>query len=119
MDKEKASTTSTSRPSAPRAGPFTRPFAMLGLAELAYFTADGVAIHALPLYVTGPLGSDTADTATAFVDLGVGIGPIGLGFVAQTFGIPTAFAVSAAVALLGGIWAFVLSRRQSALATPH
>jgi predicted MFS family arabinose efflux permease len=44
----------------------TRPFAMLGLAELAYFTAAGVAIYALPLYVTGPIGSDKAGAGLAF-----------------------------------------------------
>lgn len=45
---------------------FTRPFVMLGIADLAYFTADGVAIYALPLYVTGPVGSDTAGAGLAF-----------------------------------------------------
>ena len=39
---------------------------MLGLAELAYFTGVGVAIYALPLYVTGPLGSDRAAAGIAF-----------------------------------------------------
>ena len=45
---------------------FTRPFLMLGLADLAYFTAVGVAVYALPLYVTGPLGSDKAGAGIAF-----------------------------------------------------
>jgi predicted MFS family arabinose efflux permease len=45
---------------------FTRPFVMLGLAELAYFTADGVAIYTLPVYVTGPVGSDAAGAGLAF-----------------------------------------------------
>jgi len=45
---------------------FTRAFVMLGLAELAYFTGVGVAIYALPLYVTGPLGSDRAAAGMAF-----------------------------------------------------
>ncbi|MFD1504610.1 MFS transporter [Georgenia yuyongxinii] len=44
----------------------TRSFVMLGLAELAYFTADGVAVYALPVYVTGPLGSDAAGAGLAF-----------------------------------------------------
>ena len=45
---------------------FTRPFVMLGLADLAYFTAVGVAVYALPLYVTGPLGSGKAGAGIAF-----------------------------------------------------
>jgi predicted MFS family arabinose efflux permease len=45
---------------------FTRAFVMLALAELAYFTADGVAIYTLPMYVTGPLGSDKAGAGLAF-----------------------------------------------------
>ena len=45
---------------------FTRAFALLTVAELAYFTADGVAIYTLPLYVTGPIGSDTAGACVAF-----------------------------------------------------
>ncbi|WP_193312959.1 MFS transporter [Georgenia subflava] len=49
-----------------RARLFTRPFVLLGLAELAYFAAAGVAVYALPLYVTGPLGSDTAGAGLAF-----------------------------------------------------
>ena len=39
---------------------FTAAFVLLGVADLAYFTAVGVAIHGLPLYVTGPIGSDEA-----------------------------------------------------------
>jgi predicted MFS family arabinose efflux permease len=45
---------------------FTRSFVLLGLAELAYFTAEGVAIYALPMYVTGPLGAGTAGAGLAF-----------------------------------------------------
>ena len=45
---------------------FTRAFVMLGLAELAYFTGVGVAVYVLPLYVTGPLGSDRAAAGVAF-----------------------------------------------------
>ncbi|KGN40954.1 MFS transporter [Knoellia aerolata] len=51
---------------APRTPLVTRPFALLGCAELAYFTAEGVAIYTLPLHVTGPLGSDTAGAGVAF-----------------------------------------------------
>lgn len=45
---------------------FTPAFIGLALADLAYFTAAGVAILALPLYVTGPVGSDTAGAGLAF-----------------------------------------------------
>ena len=36
---------------------FTRAFVIVALAELAYFTADGMLLPALPRYVEGPLGS--------------------------------------------------------------
>jgi predicted MFS family arabinose efflux permease len=58
-----AATTSVPTPLEPL---FTRAFVMLGLAELAYFTGLGVAVYALPLYVTGPLGSDRAAAGIAF-----------------------------------------------------
>lgn len=59
--------TATATPVATRGNPlFTRVFVMLILAELAYFTADGIAIYALPLYVTGPVGSDKAGAGLAF-----------------------------------------------------
>ncbi|MBC6448736.1 MFS transporter [Actinokineospora xionganensis] len=45
---------------------FTPAFVLLGLADLGYFTAVGVAIYTLPLYVTGPVGSDTAGAGLAF-----------------------------------------------------
>ena len=35
---------------------FTRAFLTVAVAELAYFTADGVVLPALPRYVEGPLG---------------------------------------------------------------
>ena len=38
----------------------------LSLADLAYFTAAGVAIHTLPSFVTGPVGSDKAGAGLAF-----------------------------------------------------
>jgi predicted MFS family arabinose efflux permease len=44
----------------------TPPFIRLALADLAYFTAAGVAIYALPFYVTGPVGSDKAGAGLAF-----------------------------------------------------
>ncbi|HET6713443.1 MAG TPA: MFS transporter [Actinomycetota bacterium] len=45
-------TTAAARPTL-----FTRSFVIVALAELAYFTADGMLLPALPRYVEGPLGS--------------------------------------------------------------
>ena len=44
----------------------TPAFVRLAMADLAYFTAAGVAIYALPFYVTGPVGSDTSGAGLAF-----------------------------------------------------
>jgi predicted MFS family arabinose efflux permease len=44
----------------------TPAFLRLAVADLAYFTATGVAIYALPLWVTGPVGSDKAGAGLAF-----------------------------------------------------
>jgi predicted MFS family arabinose efflux permease len=44
----------------------TPAFIRLAVADLAYFTATGVAIYALPLWVTGPVGSDKAGAGLAF-----------------------------------------------------
>jgi MFS family permease len=44
----------------------TPAFVRLAFADLAYFTAAGVAIYALPMYVTGPVGSDEAGAGLAF-----------------------------------------------------
>jgi MFS family permease len=44
----------------------TRRFLMLALAELGYFTAEGVSFYALPLFATGPVGSGTAGAGVAF-----------------------------------------------------
>ncbi len=56
--------TRATRPASERL--FTAPFIALGIAELAYFTAVGVSIFALPLYVTGPVGGDEAGAGLAF-----------------------------------------------------
>jgi predicted MFS family arabinose efflux permease len=45
---------------------WTVPFVALTLADLAYFTAIGMAVYALPLFVTGPLGSDEAAAGLTF-----------------------------------------------------
>ena len=50
---------------------FTRRFVLLGVSELAYFTSVGVAIYALPLYATGPVGSDEAGAGLAYGAFGV------------------------------------------------
>ncbi|QYF89153.1 MFS transporter [Arthrobacter sp. PAMC25284] len=49
----------------------TPAFVGLSIAELAYFTAFGVAIYTLPLYVTGPIGSDESGAGLAFGSFGV------------------------------------------------
>jgi len=49
-------------------------------------------------------------TASAFIDLGLGGGPIALGAVAQSAGVPWAFGGGAAVALLGSAWTLALRR---------
>lgn len=41
-------------------------FALLTAADLGYFTAMGIAVYALPLYVTGPLHSSKAAAGLAF-----------------------------------------------------
>jgi hypothetical protein len=51
-----------SETTAPAARPtlFTRAFVIVALAELAYFTADGMLLPALPRYVEGSLGRNIA-----------------------------------------------------------
>ena len=44
----------------------TAAFIRLTLADVAYFTATGVAIYTLPLCVTGPIGSDKSGAGLAF-----------------------------------------------------
>ena len=44
----------------------TAAFVRLTLADVAYFTATGVAIYTLPLWVTGPVGSDKSGAGLAF-----------------------------------------------------
>ncbi len=57
-------------------------------------------------------------TASAAIDLGLGLGPILLGLVAAPFGIPWAFGVGAGVALAGGVWTLVLRRRTAVSPSP-
>jgi predicted MFS family arabinose efflux permease len=49
-------------------------------------------------------------TASVFLDLGLGGGPMLLGLAAQAGGIPFAFGAAAAVAIAGAGWIFALSR---------
>ncbi len=58
-------------------------------------------------------------TASAFIDLGMGLGPILLGVVARSAGIPWAYAVGAAVCAAGAAWMLVLdySVRSRAIST--
>jgi len=44
----------------------TAAFIRLTLADVAYFTSTGVAIYTLPLWVTGPVGSDKSGAGIAF-----------------------------------------------------
>jgi predicted MFS family arabinose efflux permease len=44
----------------------TAAFVRLTLADVAYFTSAGVAIYTLPLWVTGPVGSDKSGAGLAF-----------------------------------------------------
>jgi predicted MFS family arabinose efflux permease len=52
-------------------------------------------------------------TASTFLDLGIGGGPVLLGVVANAAGIPSAFAVAAAIALAGSVWTLSLARGPS------
>ncbi len=45
---------------------WTPAFVLLGLTDLAYFTGVGISILALPVYVTGPIGSDEGGAGLAF-----------------------------------------------------
>lgn len=54
-------------------------------------------------------------TASAAIDLGLGLGPIALGFLAGPFGITWAFGAAAAIAFAGGVWTLMLSRRTRVL----
>src|SRR3954467_13823366 len=49
----------------------TPAFIALSVADLAYFTANGMVFFALPLYVVGPIGSDAAGAGIAFGAFGI------------------------------------------------
>jgi predicted MFS family arabinose efflux permease len=75
------------------------------LSTPAFFTAI--------LATAGPDQRGAASgTASAFIDLGLGFGPIALGLVARSQGIPAALGLAAGIAALGAIWTLgVQSRR--------
>jgi predicted MFS family arabinose efflux permease len=75
------------------------------LSTPAFFTAI--------LATAGPDERGVASgTASAFIDLGLGFGPIALGLVARSQGIPAALGLAAGIAGLGAIWTLgVHSRR--------
>ncbi|KAA1422700.1 MFS transporter [Mumia zhuanghuii] len=81
----------------------TRPFVALALAELAYFTADGIAILALPLQVTGPLGGTEAGAGLAFAAFAVTalVGRPIAGRLTDTWGRLPLMTVGAATAAVG------------------
>jgi predicted MFS family arabinose efflux permease len=59
-----------------------------------------------------------AGTASAFIDLGLGFGPIALGLVAREQGLSWAFGVGCAIALVGAAWTALLSMRGRTLVSP-
>lgn len=61
-----ATSTLPDQPSPIRERLVTPAFVALAVADLAYFTAAGLAILVLPLYVTGPVGSSIAGAGLAF-----------------------------------------------------
>jgi predicted MFS family arabinose efflux permease len=50
-------------------------------------------------------------TASAAIDIGLGLGPIVFGLVAGQFGIPQAIGVGAAIAATGALWTLTLHQR--------
>jgi predicted MFS family arabinose efflux permease len=95
---------------------------VLGAAVLALGVTLSTPAFFSAIFATARLGERGAasGTASVFLDLGMGGGPILLGLAAQASGIPFAFGISAAIALAGGGWILLLSRttkRRSHVAT--
>ncbi len=89
----------------------------IGLTLGAAILAVGVTFST-PAFFTAIFATASADqrgvasgTASAAIDLGLGLGPIGLGLLAGSLGIPWAFGVGALVAAAGGLWTLTLHRR--------
>jgi len=94
----------------------------VGIVTAALILGVGVAFST-PAYFTAIFTTTkpsergaASGTASAFLDLGIGGGPIMLGFVAQSAGIPWAFGVGAAVAVIGAIWTLTLTRTHREMA---
>ncbi|MCD2442168.1 MFS transporter [Agromyces sp. SYSU K20354] len=89
----------------------------VGLIVGAVITAVGVAFSTPAFFsaifaTAAPSQRGVASgTASAAIDLGLGLGPIALGLLAQPFGIPWAFGAGAAIAVIGASWTLVLDRR--------
>ncbi|MCK0110585.1 MFS transporter [Ornithinimicrobium sp. F0845] len=64
--RESAAAEAHPRESAATERLLTRSLVQLTAADLAYFTAAGVAIYTLPMFVTGPVGSGRAGAGLAF-----------------------------------------------------
>ena len=93
-----------------------------GMVAGTVLTAVGVAFST-PAFFTAifatakPSERGAAGTASLFLDLGLGFGPIALGFVAQGATIPAALAAGAACAAAGTFWVLRLYRRAEAVRT--
>ena len=55
---------------------------------------------------------------SAFLDLGIGAGPILLGSIAEAVGLSWAFGAAAGIAFVGSLWTLVLSRRSQEVKAP-
>jgi predicted MFS family arabinose efflux permease len=92
----------------------------VGLIAGAAITAVGIAFSTPAFFsaifaTASPSQRGVASgTASAAIDLGLGLGPILLGLLAQPFGIPWAFGAGAAIAVLGAVWTLALARRNVA-----
>jgi predicted MFS family arabinose efflux permease len=85
---------------------------LLGAAVMAVGTAFSTPAFFSAIFATAKPSERGAasGTASACVDVGLGGGPIVLGFVADSLGIPWAFGVAAGIALAGSVWTLLLSR---------
>jgi MFS family permease len=90
---------------------------MLGLLIGAAVIAIGVAFLTPAFFAAVFARVDPSERGSAsgmaslFIDLGFGGGPMALGLVAGTFGIPAAFAFAAAIAATGAVGSAVLAAR--------
>ena len=91
----------------------------LGAGVLAFGVTLSTPAFFSAIFATAAPGERGAasGTASVFLDLAMGGGPMLLGLVAQASGIPFAFGIAAAVALLGCVWILVLLRMSRSLST--